>query len=58
MCKTLVELLLMVPVARYFKASRYLLFFPAFQPLHIAYVVVAGFLGMRGSYNWKGRTVK
>lgn len=32
--------------------------FAALQPLHIAYMVIAGWLGKFGKYNWKGRSVK
>ena len=32
--------------------------FAALQPLHIAYMVVAGWLGKFGNYSWKGRNVK
>jgi hypothetical protein len=26
--------------------------------MHVLYIVVAGFLGLVGKYNWKGRAVK
>ena len=32
--------------------------FAALQPLHVAYMVVAGWLGKFGNYKWKGRSVK
>jgi len=28
------------------------------QPLHIVYIIIAGFLGFIGGYKWKGRKVK
>lgn len=56
--KTLIELIFLTPVARFFQKSRLLwLFFPA-QFLHIPYIVVAGWLGKFGHYEWKGRNVK
>ncbi len=56
--KTLIELLFLFPVARFFRKSHLLwLFFPA-QFLHIPYIVVAGWLGKFGRYEWKGRNVK
>ncbi len=56
--KTLIELVFLVPVARFFRKSRLLwLFFPA-QFLHIPYIVIAGWLGKFGHYEWKGRQVK
>jgi cellulose synthase/poly-beta-1,6-N-acetylglucosamine synthase-like glycosyltransferase len=56
--KILSELLLLYPVARFFEKRRELWLFPLLQPLHIIYIVLAGFLGMKGGYRWKGRSVK
>jgi cellulose synthase/poly-beta-1,6-N-acetylglucosamine synthase-like glycosyltransferase len=56
--KTVAELLFLVPVWRFFDNGRGLLMFPLLQPLHIAYIVLAGFLGMAGGYRWKGRAVR
>ncbi len=56
--KTEAELYYLYPVAAFFKKRRQLLIFPFLQPLHIAYIIVAGFLGFAGVYKWKGRTVK
>lgn len=56
--KTLVELSLMIPVARFFQQGRALLWFPLMQPVHILYTVIAGWLGKFGTYHWKGRMVK
>jgi len=55
--KTLVELFFLFPVAVFFDKRRELLFFPLLQPLHIAYIVLTGFLGKFGTYKWKGRKV-
>jgi poly-beta-1,6-N-acetyl-D-glucosamine synthase len=56
--KTIVELLFLYPVAEFFNKTKLLWLFPLFQPLHILYTVIAGFLGKFGSYSWKGRKVK
>jgi len=56
--KTEIELLFLYPVAKFFGERKLLWLFPIFQPFHIVYTVVAGFLGKFGTYNWKGRTVK
>jgi len=56
--KVIVELYFLVPVARFFGSGRVLWFFPFLQPLHILYIVIAGFLGFVGDYEWKGRRVK
>ncbi len=55
--KVLVEYVFLIPVALFFKRTRALLYFPFLQPLHIAYIIVAGFFGFWGSYEWKGRQV-
>ena len=56
--KTLVELYFLLPVAKFFKLETTLLAFPFMQPFHIAYTVVAGWLGKFGKYQWKNRTVQ
>jgi hypothetical protein len=56
--KVLSELLLLYPVAKFFRKEQELYLFPLLQPLHIAYIILAGFLGWKGDYQWKGRQVK
>ena len=56
--KTLVELSFMLPVARFYGQIKALFWFPLMQPFHMAYTVVAGWLGKFGTYQWKGRKVK
>jgi cellulose synthase/poly-beta-1,6-N-acetylglucosamine synthase-like glycosyltransferase len=56
--KTIVELIFLIPVARFFKKGSLLVLFPLMQPFHIMYTVIAGWLGKFGSYKWKGRKVK
>ncbi len=55
--KILAELLLLIPVASFFKKEWLLGYFPFLQPLHILYIIVAGFLGYAGNYEWKGRKI-
>ncbi len=55
--KTIIELSLMIPVARFYGHVNALLWFPVMQPFHITYTVIAGWLGKFGSYQWKGRKV-
>lgn len=55
--KIIVELVFMLPVARFFRQQQLLWWFPLMQPLHIVYIVVAGWLGKFGSYRWKERKV-
>ena len=56
--KTLSEYIYLVPVSRFYNKQKWLWMFPILQPLHIAYVISAGFLGGIGVYSWKGRKVK
>lgn len=56
--KTLVELPFMVGVSRFFNRQKILKWFFFFQPLHIAYIIISGFLGSFGKYEWKGRRVR
>jgi poly-beta-1,6-N-acetyl-D-glucosamine synthase len=55
--KTVVEWFFLWPVAHFFEKRKWLVWFPFFQPVHIIYTVVAGWLGRFGSYRWKGRVV-
>lgn len=56
--KTLMELIFLWPVAKFFQKTRLLWqFFPA-QFLHIPYIIVAGWLGKFGKYEWKNRRVR
>jgi len=56
--KTIVELLFLYPVAKFFNKEKLLWWFPLAQPFHILYTIVAGWLGKFGSYKWKERKVK
>lgn len=56
--KTIIELIFLYPVARFFRQQRLLWWFPVAQPFHIIYTVIAGWLGKFGSYQWKERKVK
>ena len=56
--KTIIELFFLYPVSKFFGKQNMLRIFPLMQPFHILYTVIAGFLGMFGKYNWKGRKVK
>ena len=56
--KIIIEYIFLIPVARFFHKESVLKYFPFLQPLHILYIVLAGFLGFFGSYKWKGRNVK
>lgn len=55
--KTFSELIFLLPVTQFFKRESLLIHFPYLQPLHLLYIVVAGWLGKFGSYQWKNRTI-
>ncbi len=56
--KTISEIYFLSPVSRFFGYTKLLWWFPLFQPFHILYTVVAGWMGKFGSYYWKGRPLK
>lgn len=56
--KILAELYFLVPVARFFGKQKELIYFPFLQLVHIAYIILAGFLGVIGKYKWKDRSLK
>ncbi|PWT95889.1 MAG: glycosyl transferase [Bacteroidetes bacterium] len=56
--KTVAEWWFAKSVFNYFGLEKTLFWFPFLQPLHLCYVVVSGFFGKMGSYEWKGRMVK
>ena len=56
--KIIAELTFIIPVAHFFRKDWVLVYFPFLQPLHIVYIVLAGFLGFAGGYEWTGRKVR
>lgn len=56
--KTVAEYLFLLPVAKFFDNRWVLKYFAVLQPVHILYIISAGFLGFFGNYTWKGRSVK
>ncbi len=56
--KTLIEMLFVASVAKFYYEKKLLFYFPFFQPLHIFYTVGVGLLSQFGKYEWKGRRLK
>ena len=56
--KTAFELFFLFPVTQFYKMPSQLRYFALYQPLHIAYTLVAGLFGQVKTYTWKGRRVK
>jgi len=55
--KTFIEYPFVRSVAGFFGQQNLMVYFPALQPLHIAYTVVVGWWGQFGSYRWKDRKI-
>jgi cellulose synthase/poly-beta-1,6-N-acetylglucosamine synthase-like glycosyltransferase len=53
--KCMIEWRFVKDVLQYFRLRQLMLWFPLFQPLHIIYTVLSGFLGIFGGYTWKER---
>lgn len=58
LAKILIEFPFINAAAIFFRQQHLMKFFPFLQPLHILYIVIAGWLGRFGSYEWKSRMVK
>lgn len=58
LAKILIEFPFVQTVANFFKQHSLLLYHILLQPVHICYMVLAGWLGKFGSYEWKGRWIK
>jgi len=57
LAKTIVEFPFVYSVSAFFNKQFLMKYFFFFQPLHIFYTIVSGFLGQFGKYEWKGRRV-
>ncbi|OJV53027.1 MAG: hypothetical protein BGO31_04545 [Bacteroidetes bacterium 43-16] len=55
--KIIAEIIFVTPLSIFFNKRNELLFLIILQPLHILYIISAGFLGKFGTYKWKGRSV-
>ncbi len=56
--KTVIELPFVYSVADFFGEKKMVKFLFFFQPLHIFYTVLIGFISQFGKYEWKGRKTK
>jgi cellulose synthase/poly-beta-1,6-N-acetylglucosamine synthase-like glycosyltransferase len=56
--KTFVEIPFVYGAARFFGKLSLMPYFFLFQPFHIFYTLLAGWLGLVGKYEWKGRKVR
>jgi cellulose synthase/poly-beta-1,6-N-acetylglucosamine synthase-like glycosyltransferase len=58
LAKILIEFPFVNATAIFFHQQKLMKYFPLLQPIHIAYIVVSGWLGRFGSYEWKSRIIK
>lgn len=58
LAKIIIEFPFVNSVALFFGQQQLMRYFPFFQPIHILYTIIAGWLGRFGSYEWKGRKIK
>lgn len=58
LAKVIIEFPFVNAVALFFGRAPLMKYFIFFQPLHILYIIVAGWLGRFGSYTWKSRKIK
>ena len=56
-CKLVIEVSFALPVAKFFEIQLKW-WHASLQLIHILYMVIAGWLGKFGTYQWKDRTVK
>ncbi|MBP6455674.1 MAG: glycosyltransferase [Chitinophagaceae bacterium] len=56
--KSLAEIVLLYPVSDFYGSKKDLKYILILQPLHIFYIISAGFLSQFLSYDWKGRQTK
>lgn len=56
--KYLFEIVLMYPIARFFKRTRLMSLIFLVVPLHVLYMVYIGLIGNKRKYAWKGRMVR
>lgn len=56
--KIFADLAFLIPVGNFFGQRKLLWWLIIFEPFHIIYIIIAGWLGALGSYTWKGRRVK
>lgn len=55
--KTIVDLILLAPVLRYYRKSRLLIYFLPLQMIYFVYVSLVGLMGQFFYFTWKGRKI-
>ena len=58
LAKILIEFTFINAASIFFGQQYLMKYFPFLQPVHIIYVIVSGWLGRFGSYQWKSRIIK
>lgn len=58
LAKVVIEFPFVNAVAIFFNRRDLMRYFILFEPLHILYIIISGWLGRFGSYTWKSRKIK
>lgn len=58
LAKILIEFPFVNAAAIFFNQQRLMKYFPLLEPIHIIYIIISGWLGRFGSYEWKSRVIK
>jgi poly-beta-1,6-N-acetyl-D-glucosamine synthase len=58
LAKVLIEFPFVNAPAIFFQQQKLMKYFPFLQPVHIVYIIISGWLGRFGSYEWKSRVIK
>lgn len=52
------EMFLMIPASKFFGLTKFMVWFPIMQPVHIIFTSISGLFGLKGNYTWKDRAHK
>ncbi|MEP7258592.1 MAG: glycosyltransferase [Flavitalea sp.] len=58
LAKTIIEYPFVNSISMFFGQQRLMKYFAVLQPLHILYILISGWLGKFGTYEWKKRKIK
>ena len=58
LAKTIIEYPFVNSLSIFFGQQRLMKYFTVLQPLHILYIIISGWLGRFGTYEWKKRKIK
>jgi hypothetical protein len=56
--KSTIDFVFLALVLKFLQQTRYILYFLPWQLVYLPYVIYCALAGLRGTYHWKGRTLK